>query len=176
MCVKNCNYEGVSVADKKAVIDEEKCVGCGHCFAFCPKGAIECKWDIARALMNKKMAEYAKAVLYGKPSFHISFVMDVSPDCDCEPMNDVPVVGDIGIFAGFDPVAIDQACADRVNAAPVLPGSKAEYKLHKHGIEDCTHEGHDLFTMIHPNSEWESCLEHAVKLGLGKREYEIVSI
>ena len=172
MCVRNCNYQGVKVVDGKAVIVEENCVGCGHCFAFCPKGAIECKWDIAKEIMNKKMAEYCWAVLNGKPNFHISFVKDVSPDCDCDPQNDIPIIPDLGIFAGFDPVAIDQACADMVNEAPVIPESKAQRKIDKHQHE----EGDDIFHILHPKSEWKSCLSHAEKLGIGTREYELIKM
>ena len=50
--------------------------------------------------------------------------MNVSPDCDCWGFNDYPLVPDIGIAASFDPVALDQACADLVKAAPALPGSR----------------------------------------------------
>ena len=91
MCVKNCANDGVHVIDKLAVIDEEKCLGCGFCIAYCPKGAIATKWDEAKPVMNRKIAEYTKAVLAGKPSFHISLLVDVSPDCDCEGGNDIPV-------------------------------------------------------------------------------------
>ena len=66
------------------------------------------------------MAEYAWAVLEGRPHFHISIVMDVSPFCDCHPENDAPIVSDVGMFASFDPVALDQACADAVNKMPAL--------------------------------------------------------
>ena len=123
MCVKNCANDGVHVIDGKAVIDEEHCLGCGYCIAYCPRGAIMTKWDEAKPVMNKKIAEYAKAVLEGKPSFHISMLMDVSPDCDCDSCNDVPIIPDVGMYASFDPVAIDQACVDAANSQPVIPGS-----------------------------------------------------
>ncbi len=169
MCVKNCINDGVHVIDGKAVIDEEKCLGCGHCFAFCPKGAINCKWDEAKPVMNRKIAEYTKAAINGKPAFHISFAVDVSPNCDCDGGNDIPVVPDIGIFAGFDPVAVDMACIDAVNSQKIIPGSCAYKDGHPH-------ENTDVFKIVHPDTDWMSALEHAEKIGVGKREYELVTV
>lgn len=169
MCVKNCNNSGVKIIDHKAVIDENKCLGCGHCFAFCPKGAIQCRWDEANAIMNQKVAEYTKAILQDKPNFHINFLIDVSPFCDCDPGNDVPMIPDVGMFASFDPVAIDQACADAANKQPITPNGY----IGKHAHEDGQH---DIFLMAHPNANWEIGLEHAEKLGLGTREYELVTV
>ena len=169
MCVKNCINDGVHVINGKAVIDEEHCVGCGHCFAFCPKGAINCKWDEAKPVMNRKIAEYTKAVLQGKPAFHISFVVDVSPECDCDGGNDIPVVPDVGIFAGFDPVAVDQACVDAVNSQHIISGSRADR-------EECDCGHHDVAKLVHPDTDWESSLIHAEKIGLGTRDYSLVTV
>lgn len=180
MCVKNCANDGVHVIDKKAVIDEDKCVGCGYCIAYCPKGAIATKWDEAKPVMNRKIAEYTKAALAGKPSFHISLVVDVSPDCDCESTNDLPIIPDVGMFASFDPVAIDQACVDAANRQPVIPGSEAD----KEGAADhdkscgCSHgqQGRDVFKLMHPDTDWEAGLIHGEKLGIGTREYELIEV
>ena len=175
MCVKNCDNKGVNIVDGKAVIDEQHCVGCGYCIAYCPKGAIMTKWDEAKPVMNKKVAEYTKAVLQGKPNFHVSMVVDVSPECDCEGHNDVPVIPNVGMFASFDPVAMDQACVDACNAQPIVPGSAADHH-HDHECHCHEHEGHDVFRMVHPDTDWAAGLDHAVKLGLGIREYELIKI
>lgn len=178
MCVKNCANDGVHVIDRKAVIDEEKCLGCGYCIAYCPKGAIETKWDEAKPVMNRKIAEYTKAALAGKPSFHVSLLVDVSPDCDCEGGNDIPIIPDVGMFASFDPVAIDQACVDAANKQPVISGSEADRgACHGHGCgHDHGDEGHDLFKNMHPDTDWEAGLIHGEKLGIGTRDYELVEI
>lgn len=169
MCVSHCAHEGVHVIDGKAVIDEDACVGCGYCIAYCPLSLIGTKWDEARPVLNMKIAEYTKAVLEGKPNFHVNLLCDVSPDCDCESFNDVPVVPDVGMYASFDPVALDQACADAANAQPVLEGSAA------YGKEDIP-DGHDVFQMVHPGTDWAIGLEHAQKLGIGQRDYELVTL
>ena len=169
MCMLHCANNGVHVIGGKARIDEEHCLGCGYCIAYCPMGAIMTKWDEAKPVMNRKIAEYAKAVLSGKPNFHINMVMNVSPECDCEGSNDIPVVPDIGMFASFDPVALDQACVDMVNEAPIVPGSAAD-------VEE-KHEGHnDVFKLVHPDTDWEAGLIHAERIGIGTREYELVNV
>lgn len=193
MCVDHCANDGVHVVDGIAAIDEEHCVGCGFCIAYCPAGAIMTKWDEAKPVMNKKIAEYTKAVLDGKPSFHISLVLDVSPDCDCERHNDVPVIPNVGMFASFDPVALDQACVDAANRQPVIQGSLAdpqakgasasdhmegaraipEQAYAEHAVGD---DGRDVFKMVHPDTDWAAGLDHAVKLGIGTREYELVVV
>ena len=72
--------------------------------------------------VNMRIAEYAFVAIKDKPSFHINFIMDVSPNCDCWNFNDF-LVPNMGMAASFDPVAIDQACADMVQPRPALPGS-----------------------------------------------------
>ena len=119
-----------------------------------------------------RSAEYAKAVVDGRRSFHISLVIDVSPLCDCYGSNDVPVLPDLGMFASFDPVALDQACADACLRQEPLPGSELDEKMHAPGF--CDH--HDHFKNLEPDSEWRACLEHAEKIGLGTRSYELITV
>ena len=119
------------------------------------------------------MAEYAQAVCQERPSFHVSLIVDVSPYCDCHAENDAPIVPNIGMLASFDPVALDQACADLVNAAPPVANSV----LGEHLAADAAGcAGHDRFHNTTPESEWKSCLEHAEKIGLGTRAYELVKM
>ena len=81
--------------------------------------AIKPGYEAAADVLNCKIAEYTKAVVDGRPSFHISLAMDISPNCDCHPENDTPIVNDIGMFASFDPVAIDRLrrCRHGIRAA-----------------------------------------------------------
>ncbi len=164
-CRKICAHDAPVIKDGKASIDHLKCVGCGRCIGVCPKDAVQPPYDEANDVMNRKMAEYTKAVLHGRPSFHISLAIDVSPFCDCHAENDIPIVPDVGMFASFDPVAIDKACADAVNAQPAVAGSILEKHGHSHG---------DHFADVSPDTNWMSALEHAQKLGLGTIEYELV--
>jgi uncharacterized Fe-S center protein len=172
ICEKYCNYNAIHVGkDKIAGIDYEKCTGCGQCIAVCQYDSARVVWQNASETVNKRIAEYAFAAVKGKPSFHINFIIDVSPNCDCWGFNDIPLVPDIGIAASFDPVALDQACADLVTAAPALPGSS----ICEHGDSSAL-EGKDKFKLSHPDTFWQAGLEHAEKIGLGKRKYEIIEI
>ena len=167
MCTKICAHDAISVQDRKAAIDHSKCVGCGRCIAVCARNAITVNLDESHTNLSRKISEYAKAVVDGRPCFHISLIIDVSPNCDCRAENDAAIVPNVGMFASFDPVALDMACVDAVNTQPILRGSAAD-------IGDCHDQDH--FHCIHPDTDWMSCLEHAEKLGLGTREYELIKI
>ena len=172
MCLKECANDALSfdARTKKTRVNEENCVGCGRCLGACNYDAIAFTNFAANELLNRRMAEYTKAVVDGRPCFHVSLVVDVSPNCDCHGENDVPILPDLGMFASFDPLALDQACVDACLQAPPLPGSQLAANLAKRGFVD----HHDHFTNSTPASEWRTCLEHAEKIGLGTRAYELV--
>ncbi len=172
-CFRICAHGAPIIENGKAHIDENKCVGCGRCLAICPKNAVKPVFQDSFKLLNCKMAEYAYAVCKDRPCFHVSLICDVSPNCDCHAENDIPIIPDVGMLASFDPVALDQACADLCNKMPVIEGSCLDDNLKKFGHEDHNHEH---FHMNHPDTEWESCLEHAQKIGLGVRDYELHKI
>ena len=166
-CRKNCAHGAITIADRKASIDTNVCVGCGRCVGACPVDAVTPMNDEANDVLNKKIAEYTWAILKDRPHFHVSLVVDVSPNCDCHAENDVPIVPNVGMFASFDPVALDMACVDAVNRQPVMAGSFLAEQEQNH---------HDHFTDTHPDTHWQSCIDHAVKLGLGNKEYELITI
>lgn len=161
-----------------ASIDHDRCVGCGRCIAQCNQDAISPDYDAAVDVLNYKIAEYTKAVVDGRPSFHISLAIDISPNCDCHFENDTPIVPDVGMFASFDPVAIDQACIDAVLAQPALPNTALtdmRDRLEASGGLDEEH-AHDHFYVTHPDTNWRSCIEHAEKIGLGTSSYELIRV
>ena len=168
-CRKICAHGAPIITDGKAVIDHDRCVGCGRCIAVCPKDAVRINWDESTTNLNCKIAEYTKAVVDGRPCFHISLVIDVSPNCDCRSENDMAIVPNVGMFASFDPVALDMACVDAVNAQTPLRGSAADDEHAKAHV-------HDHFQRLHPDTNWRSCLEHGEKIGTGTREYELIKI
>ena len=172
-CEKDCAQGAISFdGANKASIDHDRCVGCGRCLGRCNFDAISCPSDAASKLLNCRIAEYAKAVVDGRPQFHISLVIDVSPYCDCHGENDMAILPDVGMFASFDPVALDQACADACLKQEPIPGSLLDDNMHAEGF--CDH--HDHFKNTTPETDWRSCLEHAEKIGLGSRSYELIRV
>ena len=115
------------------------------------------------------MVEYTAGVIRGRGEkcFCLNFITTVSPACDCHGHNDAPIVRDIGVLASRDPVAIDAAAVDLVNAEPVLAGSCLDT------AEGC---GPDKFKALYPNVDWPLQLDYAETLGLGQRAYELITI
>ncbi|MCX4300689.1 MAG: DUF362 domain-containing protein [Alistipes sp.] len=106
----------------------------------------------------ESMAEAAEAIIdhCGDKILYISVANNLSVDCDCDSNPEEPKMGDIGILASLDPVALDQACVDLVYASED-PG-----KVH---LIERMESRHGIHT-----------LEHAEVLGLGSRTYELVEL
>ena len=166
-CAKYCAHDGPQMVDGKMEIDWTKCMGCGRCIDTCPVKAIHPAYEQSAAILGCKIAEYTKAVLDGRPHFHISLVRDVSPYCDCHPENDLPIVPDVGMFASFDPVALDLACAEAVNKQTIIPGSK---------LDKANRPDLDNLTGCFPHTSWRSQITHGKKIGLGDDQYELIKI
>lgn len=171
-CQRECANNGLVFDEekKKMTVHTENCVGCGRCLGACNFDAIVFANDAANKELNCRMAEYTKAVVDGRPCFHVSLVIDVTPNCDCHSENDTPILPNIGMFASFDPLALDQACVDACLKATPLSGSQLSDNMKKSDFID----HHDHFTNSTPESEWRTCLEHAEKIGIGTREYELI--
>ena len=172
-CAKECGSDAISYNENnKAVIDQAKCKGCGRCIGACNFDAIYSQYDSANEMLDRKMAELRRRRLRRRPCFHISLVQDISPNCDCHGENDAPILPDIGMFASFDPVALDQACADACLAEAPLPNSQLSSNLAKPGW-NCHH---DNFKDSNPNIEWKATLEQAEKIGMGTRQYVLKKV
>lgn len=169
VCVKNCSQHAITLTpDHKARIDYDLCIGCGQCVALCHYHAAQAVWNEAADTIGEKIAEYAFAVLRDKPAFHVTFITDVSPNCDCWHMNDAPIAPNLGFAASFDPVALDRACADLVNAAPIMPNSVL--------AETPCQPGEDKFAYLYPQIRWQVGLAHAEAIGLGTQAYELIAV
>lgn len=106
----------------------------------------------------ESMAETAKAVAdhCGDKILYISVANNLSVDCDCDSSPEDPKMGDIGILASLDPVALDKACVDMVRA------SKDHGKIHLIERIDSRHGMHTL--------------DYGEKIGLGSQEYRLVRL
>jgi len=168
-CIKACAHDAIVITNGAAFIDAQKCVGCSRCISVCPVKAVNIQWNEAADMVMKKMAEHALGAVANKQgkTLYLNFITQVSPACDCYGHCDAPIVNDIGICASADPVALDQACADLVNNARGNEGS---------ALQSGHEPGGDKFRGVWPEIPWEVQLEHAEKVGLGTRTYEMIRL
>ena len=115
------------------------------------------------------IADAVHAVLLNKSkkAFHINYVMDVQPTCDCAPWSDIPIVPDIGILASEDIVALEKATLDKINEAPVVPRSIGEVA----GLKP----GDNKFKMIHGKDPYIQ-VEAGYRKGFGNLKYELIEV
>lgn len=106
----------------------------------------------------ESMAEAAKAIIdhCGDKILYISVANNLSVDCDCDSSPEDPKMGDIGILASLDPIALDKACTDLVRA------SEDHGKIHLIERIDSRNGMHTL--------------EYGEKIGLGSQKYELVKL
>jgi hypothetical protein len=130
-CEACCPEGGIKITDSGFEIDEENCVYCFSCANLCVNmagvGAIQ-RFDHLPAL-GRRIADSALAAMMTKEpgkTFFMNFAIDITPVCDCYGWTDTPIVNGLGILASLDPVAVDKACIDMMNAAPGLTNSEAE--------------------------------------------------
>lgn len=166
-CVKWCPVQAILLKDRRALIDYETCYGCGECVASCPNGAIGVQFQADATKLQEKIVEHFAGAVAGKEGkvVYLSFLTNMSPDCDCWNFSDAAVVPDLGVLASTDPVAIDAAAVDLVNAAAGLPGSKGE------GLA----AGADKFREV-TGIDGAPILAYAEKMGLGSRAYELETV
>ncbi len=155
ICLDHCPEAAIVQAEGQVVIDGKKCVGCGECLVVCKPGAIKWRWDEDSPRIQEKLAEYAMTVqsrFKGKVGF-VNVLIHVTKDCDCMAKSQPPVVGDIGILASSDPVAVDKATADLV--------------IGRAG-EDVFRKGYDL--------DWAVQFRHGEAIGLGSVGYTLTTL
>lgn len=150
ICVEKCDFNAISLSagslSNIADIDQDKCIGCAGCIAVCPEGAIKNTWGATNFL--EKIAEYAYGAAKDKDNIYITFIHNITRDCDCIGREMTPITDNIGIVAGKDPVALDTACLDLVQQ----------------------NSGEKLF------ESGRASLCHAQKIGLGSMQYQIIEL
>lgn len=168
-CKRWCPAEAITIENKKSHINSEKCIGCMECVTVCPTGAISIMWNESSKNLHEKMVEYVYAALKDKQDKvgFFSFLMNITPDCDCASWSDASIVPDVGILASKDPVAIEQASLDLVNAQQGIKGTALKNKLEP---------GKNKFKGLFPTVENEWQIEYAERLGLGTRRYKLIEV
>ncbi len=168
-CVSVCPADAVRMKDEHPEFIFEECIGCAECITNCPTGALRILWNETSDNLQEKMAETALAVVNNKrnKALYVNFVLDVTPDCDCMPWSDVPIVPDVGIAASVDPVALDKACVDMVNKQPGMKDS---------ALKNNFKPGQDKFRGLYKKVDWSVQLTYGEKIGLGQTRYNLIEL
>ncbi len=170
-----CPYGLFHVTDDSLEWEQEKCKSCLACLgALLGRGIVElpeANFQATCAAIADGCLATVKAVGKGKVAF-INMAIDISPGCDCINHSDMSLVPNLGVFAGYDPVALDKACIDKVTEAVGMTDSLAEER-------EATTRGERKFETC---SSLLSGLTEEMQLnageinGLGSLEYELVSV
>ena len=161
-CIEWCPADAISIDGDSAGIDEEACIGCAECIAVFPEKAVKIRWNESTTTIQYKLVDYFSAIVRRFEGYmcYINVLFDLTPLCDCIGQEQSNFTDDIGIACSLDPVALDQACADLVNSA----------------VSEDRGASVDVFTELHPETDWTIQLEYAEELGLGSRQYELIEL
>lgn len=168
-CKRWCPVDAITIENKKSHIHSDKCIGCMECVTTCPTGAISIMWNESAKNLHEKIVEYVHASLkdkQGKVGF-FSFLLNITPDCDCASWSDTNIVPDVGILASRDPVAIEQASLDLVNAQQGLKDT---------ALKNSFAAGEDKFKGLYPTVNARKQISYAEELRLGAREYNLIEV
>ena len=168
-CMRVCPKSAIRIKKKKSVIDQEQCIGCFECMHACPEHAIDIDWETEIPMFMERMVEHAFGAVLGKENKagYMNFLIRITPDCDCFPFSDAPIVPDIGILASKDPVAIDAASFDLVNQQQGYTDSLLTSHHHKGG---------DKFKGVHAQTDGYRQVQYADEIGLGNSKYDLKKI
>jgi uncharacterized Fe-S center protein len=161
-CLPNCATGAIGPDARRAgrtpvmAIDAERCTGCGECLASCRQDAIRFDWKVGSRRLQEAMAEYALGWVRRMAGRFgcLTFVVHVTKNCDCMGRREAPLCPDVGVLAGTDPVAIDQAVCDLLRER----------------------NGRTLEAMSFPKLDGSAQLAHGERIGLGTRRYELVRV
>ena len=171
-CIRVCPERCITI-DPKVEIDMSKCIRCQHCSSACgqihEERAIVFRWGENGAGPAERTVENAWGVLQGVGSerfFFFNVAFDISQTCDCAAYGPTPLSTDVGIFASWDPVAVDKASLDGFNNAPAISAS----------VIGNLESGEDKFEAAYSHRYHHRQLEYAEELGLGSRAYKLVKV
>jgi len=154
LCIENCPADAISYKNKKAFINEKKCIGCAKCIAVCKQKAPQIPWSLVRGQdIQERIVEYCFGINKICNIIYFTSLKNITLECDCMGTKQKPIIKDLGILASTDPVAIDKAALDLI---------KKEFK------KDPFNNYNNI------NSSFQ--LDYAEKLGLGNKNYKLISL
>jgi len=169
-CVRNCPNHAMSFNQKRELnVFYHNCKLCQHCVLLCPKKGIRMLGGAYRDFQHG-MALATTEVLKGfdkKQRLFINFLTNITVYCDCWGMTTPAIVPDVGILAGQDILAIEQASLDMIRTEDLIPGTLPQ------GVQ-LRAQGH-LFERIHGKDPFV-VLEYLEGLKQGSRRYKLSEV
>ncbi len=151
-CVEICPSDAFRLEGEQAKVDLDECIGCGECISLCTTGAVEIPIENSSiSRLQERIAEYASGVVKDRNLLYVNFLFNITPLCDCIDKKMDPVVEDKGVLISEDPVSLDKASLDLIDFDKI-----------KEELEED----------INPEIQ----MEHAEKLGLGEKEYNLIKL
>jgi uncharacterized Fe-S center protein len=136
--------------------------------AMCSTCSISYDWEHDLQRFVEMLTEYAFGATVGKRGVgYLNFLLQITPDCDCVPWSDAPIVPDVGILASTDPVAIDAASVALVNGQRGIPGTRLVNNLEL---------GEDKFKGVWSETQGSIQIMYGEEVGLGKSSYKLVEL
>ncbi|MFH1613068.1 MAG: DUF362 domain-containing protein [bacterium] len=166
-CIDICPLEGLFFNQEGNLVFGE-CYRCTRCVRICQQGALIDTSN--KEVFQEGLAYSAKGVIntFKKNKIlYFNFLLDITPECDCIPVSDTPIVQDQGILISDDIVAVEKASYDMITNALPLPQSLADDRK----IKDCK----NIFQELH-NCPAFLHIEKSRELNLGNMDYEIIEI
>ena len=126
-----------------------------ECLGVCQFGAMNFDWSISANCSRKGWWKHALGFVTLKEgkAVYVNYAVEMTRDCDCM-MAEAPILPAVGIVAGEDVLACEQATIDLINEKT----------------------GEDSFKKLWPEYEYEVQLAYAEKLGMGSREYTLIEL
>lgn len=157
-CAEWCPADAIAENDDASAmaIDDDRCIGCGECLTVCRNNAVKFDWKLASADMQRKMAAQVAGFHHQKRGkiAYVSYLVNIAKDCDCIGRESPVEIDDVGVVAGFAPLAVEQATLDLIR----------------------DRSGLDLCSRYWPEIDPTTALTAGVALGLGTTDYELVPI
>jgi len=155
-CRKWCPEDAIEEGEGASFIVAERCIGCGECIAVCRFGAVKYDYLIESVTLQRSIAEHAAGAIrhFGDKAAYVNLLCDMTKDCDCWNKAQEKIVPDLGVIASTDIVAVDQATLDLTERS----------------------FGKNLCEKVYPHLDPTIHIQHAEKMGMGKREYELVEV
>ena len=153
ICVKACPESAITI--KPVNINHLDCIACGMCISVCPTGVFsQPESENRQEAFLERLVEYAQVLTKERKMVYINVLANISRSCDCVPNAPKPFIGDIGILASTDIVAIEAA---------------------SHDLIDQEHDCDDTFLKVNSVSGKHQ-IRYAHELQMGNMNYRLVDI